>query len=237
MNQSSIFGHISAKFAQNWTNLNLKNLAKCLAKWQSSIWRNLAKYRPSFGYFENFDLATLSSLGCMPVVNWTPHGDAEDATTWLAFCKLQSTAVAVHRGRNPSSEPGEGDNISPPTLIRRYAESIHPIPASTSDPGARLQWRGEQVDCCHEPHKSDAAAGAEVRIIMATKAQSWITPRPRSGLRLSCSNYAQRQRLQQIGSPKSPLKPLQGLLRSQGDIPWYTRDYVLTVPVTQTTTR
>ena len=66
-----------------------------------------------------------------------------------------------------------------------------------------------------------------MRIIMATKAQSWITPRLRSGLRLSCSNYAQR--LQQIGSPKSPLKPLQGLLRSQGD-------HVLTVPVTRTTT-
>ena len=60
VNQSSIFGHISAKFAQNWTILNLKNLANCLAKWQSSIWLNLAKFRPSFGYFENFDLATLS---------------------------------------------------------------------------------------------------------------------------------------------------------------------------------
>ena len=55
VNQSSIFGHISAKFAQNRTILNLKNLAK----WQSSIWLNLAKFRPSFGYFENFDLATL----------------------------------------------------------------------------------------------------------------------------------------------------------------------------------
>ena len=32
VNQSSIFGHISAKFEQNWTILNLKNLAKCLAK-------------------------------------------------------------------------------------------------------------------------------------------------------------------------------------------------------------
>ena len=61
VNQSSIFGHISAKFAQNWTILNLKNLAKCLAKWQSSIWLNLAKFRPSFGYFENFDLATLTA--------------------------------------------------------------------------------------------------------------------------------------------------------------------------------
>ena len=85
-------------------------------------------------------------------LNTTRSGDAEDAPTWLAFCKLQSTAVPVHRGRNPSSEPGDGDNISPPTLNRRYAESIHPIPASTSDPGARLQWRGEQVDCYQEPH-------------------------------------------------------------------------------------
>ena len=32
VNQSSSFNHISAKFAQNWTILNLKNLAKCLAK-------------------------------------------------------------------------------------------------------------------------------------------------------------------------------------------------------------
>ena len=30
-----------------------------LAKWRSSIWQNLAKFRPSFGYFENFDLETL----------------------------------------------------------------------------------------------------------------------------------------------------------------------------------
>ena len=63
VNQSSIFGHISAKFAQNQTILNLKNLAKCLAKWRSPIWLNLAKFRPSFGYFENFDLATLLMSG------------------------------------------------------------------------------------------------------------------------------------------------------------------------------
>ena len=62
INQSSNLGHIPAKFAQNQTILNLKNLAKCLAKWRSPIWLNLAKFRPSFGYFENFDLATLVAL-------------------------------------------------------------------------------------------------------------------------------------------------------------------------------
>ena len=41
----------------------------------------------------------------MPVVNRTPHGDAEDAPTWLAFCKF----IAINGGRRAQrTEPEFG---------------------------------------------------------------------------------------------------------------------------------